>query len=135
MYDNHKISFDILVEVAKLQGLDLRRKIAGGDIEVGDILLVRTGFMKHARSVSAEERAKYHLRKTLFGPEDGQRYIGLEQSDEMLDFLHDSYFSAVAADNPAFEAWPSHEGDTLLACHHGDLLIRCTDKVRRLLSS
>jgi hypothetical protein len=29
----------------------------------------------------------------------------------MLDWLHDSYFSAVAGDAPAFEAWPTHEGE------------------------
>jgi kynurenine formamidase len=114
MYENYSISFETLVEVGKMQGLDLRRKEDGGDIEVGDILLVRTGFMKHCRSISEEERAVHHLAEPKFGPEDGQRYIGVGQSEEMLDFLHNSYFSAVAADNPAFEAWPSHESKTSL---------------------
>ncbi|KIW95019.1 uncharacterized protein Z519_04999 [Cladophialophora bantiana CBS 173.52] len=48
-----------------------------------------------------------HLRRHEFSPDDGQRYIGLQQSKEMLDFLHNSYFAAVAGDQPGFEAIPS----------------------------
>lgn len=34
-------------------------------------------------------------------------FVGVDQADSMVDFLHDSYFSVVAGDNPAFEAWPN----------------------------
>jgi len=31
--------------------------------------------------------------------------------DAMVDWLHDSYFSAVAGDAPSFEAWPTMRKD------------------------
>lgn len=33
-------------------------------------------------------------------------FVGVDQTEEMVDFLHDEYFSAVAGDQPGFEAWP-----------------------------
>jgi len=42
--------------------------------------------------------------------DDGQRYAGVSQEQKILDWLHDCYFSSVAGDAPAFEAWPTHEG-------------------------
>lgn len=109
-YDNYKISYTDLVNVARTQGIDLKPEGQGGDVRVGDILLIRSGFLKNANSLTDEQRAAHHLQPHRFGPHDGQRYIGVEQSEEMLDFLHDSYFSAVAGDHPAFEAWPSDKG-------------------------
>ena len=43
--------------------------------------------------------------------EDGLRYAGLSQEQKILDWLHDCYFATVAGDAPAFEAWPTHEGE------------------------
>ncbi|KAI2604844.1 uncharacterized protein GGS25DRAFT_502183 [Hypoxylon fragiforme] len=108
-YDNYEITYKDLVTVAKTQGIDLRPAAQGGDVQIGDILVVRSGFLKNANSLTDEERAPYQSKPHQFGPHDGQRYIGVEQSEEMLDFLHDSYFSAVAGDHPAFESWPSHK--------------------------
>ncbi|CAH0057120.1 unnamed protein product [Clonostachys solani] len=108
-YDNFRITYHDLIKTAKMQNIDLRPARSGGDIETGDILLIRSGFLKYSSSLDSFEKATLHLRRSQFGPHDGQRYIGLEQSEEMLDFLHDSYFSAVAGDQPAFEAWPSHK--------------------------
>lgn len=119
-YDNYEITYKDLVTVAKTQGIDLRPAAQGGDVQIGDILVVRSGFLKNANSLTDEERAPYQSKPHQFGPHDGQRYIGVEQSEEMLDFLHDSYFSAVAGDHPAFESWPSHKGrlDPLLCFAH-----------------
>ncbi|KAI1645757.1 uncharacterized protein F4817DRAFT_342170 [Daldinia loculata] len=108
-YDNFKITHSDLVNVAESQGIDLRPAAQGGDIQIGDILVVRSGFLKNANSLTYEERAPHHLGKNKFGPHDEQRYIGVDQSEEILDLLHDSYFSAVAGDHPAFEAWPSEK--------------------------
>ncbi|EXJ70752.1 uncharacterized protein A1O5_05742 [Cladophialophora psammophila CBS 110553] len=104
------ISYPTSVAVAASQGIDLKPESQGGDVRIGDILLVRTGFLEHEASLSEEEKAKMHLRRHEFSPDDGQRYIGLQQSEEMLDFLHDSYFAAVAGDQPGFEAMPSDAG-------------------------
>ncbi|KAI8957474.1 hypothetical protein F5Y11DRAFT_339543 [Daldinia sp. FL1419] len=108
-YDNFKITHKDLVNVARSQGIDLRPAAQGGDIQIGDILVVRSGFLKNANSLTYEERAPHHLGENNFGPHDGQRYLGVEQSEEILDLLHDSYISAVAGDQPAFEAWPSEK--------------------------
>lgn len=108
-YDNFSITHSDLVKVAQAQGIDLRPAAQGGDVQIGDILLVRSGFLKNANSLTYEQKAAHHLQLHKFGLDDGQRYIGVEQSEEMLDFLHDSYFSAVAGDQPAFEAWPSRK--------------------------
>jgi hypothetical protein len=55
---------------------------------------------------SAEERKRLALRKHGGGEgENEQRYAGLAQEERILDWLHDCYFSSVAGDAPAFEAW------------------------------
>ncbi|KAI0384287.1 hypothetical protein F5Y04DRAFT_248068 [Hypomontagnella monticulosa] len=108
-YDNFKIKYDDLTKTAQMQGIDLRPASQGGDIQVGDILVIRSGFLKSVRTLTEEQRAAHHLQSHKFGPDDGQRYLGVEQSEEILNLLHDSYFSAVAGDQPAFEAWPSTE--------------------------
>ena len=36
-------------------------------------------------------------------------FVGVEQTSEMLDFLYDNYFCAVAGDTPAFESWPTNQ--------------------------
>lgn len=66
----------------------------------GDVLLVRTGFFSAYQKLTQEER----LALSKESPEVG--WIGLQPSEDMLDFLHDSYFSAVVADNPSMEASP-----------------------------
>lgn len=99
------ISYSTLVAVGKSQGIDIRPAAQGGDIQVGDLLLVRSGFIAADRKLPTKERETKHA------PPDGeQRYMGLEQSDEILDWLHDSYFAAVAGDAPSFEAWPTRTG-------------------------
>lgn len=43
------------------------------------------------------------------GPDDDNTFAGVAQGQKMLDWLHDSYFSAVAGDAPSFEVWPTFE--------------------------
>jgi hypothetical protein len=71
----------------------------------------------------------------VYGPDDPQRWAGLSQEDEIIDWLHDCYFAAVAGDSPAFEAWPSqgerclHEyilalwGKLFLACKYSVITV------------
>lgn len=47
-------------------------------------------------------------------------FVGVEQTEEMVDFLHDNYFAAVVGDTPAFEAWPTNQS----WLHHQNLLPR-----------
>lgn len=109
-YEYYPISYEELYHCGKDQGIDIRPASQGGDIRIGDILFVRTGFVERYHNASQEERNTMALRPHALGKDDGQRYAGLSQEERILDWLHDSYFAAVAGDAPAFEAWPSHEG-------------------------
>lgn len=87
----------------KLTVKDLKECAEGEGVtfQVGDILLVRTGWLHTYSSLQRaerEERAKMDI--------STHQYTGLESSEEMKDFLHDTYFAAAATDSMNFEAWP-----------------------------
>ena len=109
-YDYYPISFEELYLCGKDQGIDIRPQAQGGDIKIGDILFIRSGFVEAYHSKIPEERNKLAVRPHTLGLEDGQRWAGLAQEEKMLDWLHDSYFAAVSGDAPGFEAWPTHQG-------------------------
>jgi hypothetical protein len=91
-FTSHGISASDLQACAKSQGVAF---------EIGDILLIRTGWVTKYLSLTPQERtdrANLDLMQ--------HNYAGLEASDPMKDFLHDSYFAAAATDNANFEAWP-----------------------------
>jgi kynurenine formamidase len=67
----------------------------------GDILLVRTGWVKWYEQNNVEERIKYIT--------NGNAWIGVEGSEESLAWLWDNHFAAVAADSIGFECWPPKE--------------------------
>lgn len=110
-YSPHAISWDELQKCGKAQGIDIRPESQGGDIKVGDILMIRSGFVESYYERSPEERTKLALRGHAPGGEndDGQQYAGLAQEEAILDWLHDSYFAGVVGDAPAFERWPTPE--------------------------
>lgn len=76
-------------------------------MQVGDLLFVRAGFVEAYHAKPSDERAALALRPHVHGPDDPQRWAGVSQEDEIIDWLHDCYFAAVAGDSPTFEAWPS----------------------------
>ncbi|EZF26747.1 hypothetical protein H103_01256 [Trichophyton rubrum CBS 288.86] len=106
-YSAHAITYEDLVKCGRAQGIDIRPEAQGGDIKVGDILLIRSGWVESYHERSPEERKDLALRPHSAGPDDGQKYAGVAQEDDMLDWLHDCYFAAVAGDAPAFERWPT----------------------------
>lgn len=63
--------------------------------------MIRSGYIEHYNGLSQEARAAI----TGTGIYDFN-FVGVKVDDDMLDFLHDNYFAAVAGDMPAFEAWP-----------------------------
>jgi hypothetical protein len=110
-FDYYPISWEELYQCGKDQGIDIRPAAQGGDIKIGDMLFVRSGWKETYDSRSPEDRAKAALRHgTGKDGEDGQRYAGVSQEQKVLDWLHDCYFTSVAGDSPTFEAWPTHEG-------------------------
>jgi hypothetical protein len=90
----------------------------------GDILIVRSGFFPAYHHMVENDGAELDRLMNLSPPGLG----GVEQSDAVLEWIWDN-FSAVAADHPSFERWPTpfdwsmHE--VLLAgwgCNIGELL-------------
>jgi hypothetical protein len=69
----------------------------GTEVEVGDVLLIRTGWLAWYRGLDATARA------ALGG---GLATPGLRACPEMAALLWDLHVAAVAADNPALEVWP-----------------------------
>ena len=104
-FDYHCISFSELKACAKAQGIDIRPASQGGDIQIGDILFIRSGFISTYYTKTPDERAAAALRPHALGIDDGQRWAGIKQEEAMIDWLHDCYFAAVAGDAPSFEAW------------------------------
>lgn len=88
----HEITVADIEKVAQAQGVKF---------QTGDILIVRSGWMKWYLSLSVEERAK--LAETW--PHQG---VGVAQGEDTLRFLWDNHFAAVAGDAMAFEAYPAH---------------------------
>ncbi|GIZ47900.1 hypothetical protein CKM354_001097700 [Cercospora kikuchii] len=73
----------------------------GVQFQYGDILIIRSGWLDAYTGMSSAAR------QALGDVKDyAHEFVGVEQTSEMLDFLHDNYFSAVAGDTPGFEAWP-----------------------------
>ncbi|KAL8713846.1 MAG: hypothetical protein Q9225_006671 [Loekoesia sp. 1 TL-2023] len=109
---DHRIPYEELYLCGKDQGVDIRPQAQGGDIKIGDILFIRSGFVEKYHQVkSSEEWSKIALRPHVIGPDDQQRWAGVAQEEKMLDWLHDCYFAAVAGDSPSFEAWPTNRGE------------------------
>lgn len=71
----------------------------GIDFKTGDILLVRTGWIKWYNTSSQEVR--------VAGTKTRHEYIGVESSQASIEWLWNHHFSAVAGDTMAFEAWPA----------------------------
>jgi kynurenine formamidase len=68
---------------------------------IGDILLIRTGWLRSYYTLEPSERQERAERGQM-----EHKYVGLEASEEMKDLLHDTYFAAAASDSMNFEAWP-----------------------------
>jgi len=102
---SHAISYEDLAACGRFQGLDIRPASQGGDIRIGDILLIRSGFVEDYHKRTPEENKA--LGERPHG--DEQKWAGVKQEDAVLNWLHDCYFAAVGGDAPAFERWPTPE--------------------------
>jgi kynurenine formamidase len=88
----HGISLAALKDMAKEGNITFR---------AGDILLVRTGWTKWYDEHTQEERVKYVT--------NGSAWVGVQGSEETLEWLWDNHFAAVAGDAIGFEVWPPQE--------------------------
>ena len=82
----------------------------GVKFQYGDILIVRSGWSEAYKKLNDAARQEMGTRSF-----HDLAFAGVERSPEVVEFLHDNYFSAVAGDTPAFESWPRLEPDHL---HH-----------------
>ncbi|KZV72854.1 hypothetical protein PENSPDRAFT_649442 [Peniophora sp. CONT] len=73
----------------------------GVEFRMGDILLVRMGYLGAYKRASINEREELCARSA--------NYVGVDASDDMKRFLWNTHFSAVACDAPSFEEWPPAE--------------------------
>jgi hypothetical protein len=105
---SYAISLSELKKCGESQGLNILPASQGGDVQIGDIFLIRTGWTEDYYANTPEKRAELALRGHD-GHAGEARWVGVEQSEEMKDWLHDCYFSAVGGDQPAFERWPTPE--------------------------
>lgn len=78
-------------------------KAQGVAVEAGDIMLVRTGWLRWY----LEEATQAERRKVADGHVSGElAFPGLGPAGEISVYLWDLRVAAVAADNPALDAWP-----------------------------
>lgn len=88
---------------------DLKKVIAHYHVEIkpGDILFVRIGLIEEWENMSEEARVKYQSSPL--------HHAGIEPSKEILEWVWNSHFCAVASDSVSFEVYPQI-GD--ISLHH-----------------
>jgi kynurenine formamidase len=90
---NALITKELLSNCADAQGVS---------IQIGDILIIRTGWLNwYLNEATAEQK------KVMAGDAMTQlKFPGIGPDEDMAAYLWDLHLAAVAADNPALEAWP-----------------------------
>jgi len=85
----HEIPVSELDEALRYQGTTTRP---------GDILVVRSGYVRWHNYASPQDRKK--------GTQENSVAIGVQNNETTVRWLYDHHFAAVAGDTVAFEAWP-----------------------------
>ncbi|KAK5048529.1 hypothetical protein LTR84_005619 [Exophiala bonariae] len=90
-FSDHSIPLAVLIEIAAEQKVKFRR---------GDILFVRIGVTREWDTImTPEDKLAYALNKS-------PQHAGVEGTEEMLRWIWDEGFSAVAGDAISFEVYP-----------------------------
>ena len=126
----HAISYANLVATGKAQGIDIRPEAQGGHVRIGDILLIRMGWVDRYMNASDEERSMAARRgfgehgagaargvgeggKTVEVSPDAEKqtWAGIQGNDgDLRRWIHDGYFAAIGGDTPSLEVWPKQGG-------------------------
>ncbi|ETS83667.1 hypothetical protein PFICI_05543 [Pestalotiopsis fici W106-1] len=99
-FSQHTIKLDDVLEIAQTSNIVFER---------GDILLIRSGFTREWEGMSSDAKKAY---STSQHPQ----HAGIEATTDVLRWLWDSGFSAVAGDAISFEVFPP-TGDLMLHEH------------------
>jgi hypothetical protein len=103
--ERHNIKYHVpdrfTISVADLDAMVAEQNV---ELRVGDILLVRMGYVKWHDNATIEERIE-GSKIPQFG--------GVESTEEAREWLWNHHFAAVGGDSPAFEAMPP-KGDFYL---------------------
>lgn len=95
----HAIPFAEFLEVLKNQG------ISKEDLRVGDIIILRSGYISQYENMTEDKRARLHGLYKGQKPEN----IGIQSSEALLELLWEKRIAAVAGDTRSFEVWPCSE--------------------------
>ncbi|KAF4126217.1 putative cyclase [Geosmithia morbida] len=98
IFDPTSIPVSALKEVASHQGTSFRE---------GDILFVRSGYVRGYNSASPGDRQ-------ALAEKDTPPAIGVESSETTLRWLWDNEFAAIVGDHPSMEAWPCQDKHFML---------------------
>jgi len=94
------IGFDPSETLAvKVSDLEAARVAAGVEYKGGDVVLLHTGYLRWFCDQSDERRRQLAETASL-------RSVGIDRSEEMVEYLWDNRVVAIAGDNPAVEVWP-----------------------------
>ncbi|OJJ06482.1 hypothetical protein ASPVEDRAFT_65179 [Aspergillus versicolor CBS 583.65] len=88
-----------------LEAVKLIAREKGIEFRQGDILFLRTGFVKGYRQLSKEQREKQSK---------VSKFPGLRQSRDTVEWLWERQFAAVTSDSPAFESIPPADPEYML---------------------
>lgn len=97
--ERHGIAYNpISRQEIPITDLEACAKEQGVQFQVGDILFVRSGFVKWHNNATDEERKA--------GTKDASNYIGVKADQESFKWHWNNHFAAVVGDTVAWEAWP-----------------------------
>lgn len=99
-FSQHTITLGDILEIARSSNIEFER---------GDVLLIRSGFTREWEGMSSDAKKAYSTSKT-------PQHAGVEATTDMLRWLWDTGFSAVAGDAISFEVFPP-TGDLMLHEH------------------
>ena len=95
-WTRHEIKVSDLEAIIKYENIQPRP---------GDILIVRSGFVKKYNESTEQQQ--------IAGLQENHNYVGIEGCEEMVEWLWDHHFAAIAGDTIAMEAWPP-QGDFII---------------------
>ncbi|CAD6582764.1 MAG: hypothetical protein TREMPRED_003382 [Tremellales sp. Tagirdzhanova-0007] len=96
----HKITFDPLDTYAiSIDNLEACRREQGTEFKPGDILLIRVGYTDALGKNSHEEQKEVATRQPV-------RFAGVECKMDVIRWIWEKQFAAVAGDSPSWEVQP-----------------------------